>query len=347
MKIAIQPDHILQVTGEVNSYSDRWFALAAERGIDVVEVDCLKPGVIDAIRGCDGFMWRMAFAPPDTMVCRRILWAVSQGLGIPVFPSFEAIWFFEDKVGQAYLLDAIKAPHPQTDVFWRKNEALAAIETMEFPKVIKLAAGIQSRGVGIVHSKAEARAFVEKMFTSGAAHLMPPGSLAAKILGPRTQAMKTLISGEMPYVEQNYALFQEFIPGNDHDTKLTLVGNRVYGYQRDNKPGDFRASGSGLYKYDPDNMDLAAVELTFDIGAALGSPHLAIDFLQRDGKPVVGEITYSSCLDLVRDCPGHWYRDAGGKIAWSEGKLNPADAIFDDFVKQLETEKPLASRLRA
>src|SRR5262249_26757951 len=45
--------------------------------------------------------------------------------------------------------------------------------------------------------------------------------------------------------QRGYVLFQEFMPGNDYDTRVTIIGNRAFGAVRHNRPNDFRASGSG------------------------------------------------------------------------------------------------------
>src|SRR5690606_15154424 len=50
--------------------------------------------------------------------------------------------------------------------------------------------------------------------------------------------------------EKGYLYFQEFMPKNEFDTRLIVIGNRCFGIRRYNRTGDFRASGSGLIKYE-------------------------------------------------------------------------------------------------
>ena len=77
-----------------------------------------------------------------------------------------------------------------------------------------------------------------------------------------------------PYwdVHYRYALFQQWLPGNEFDTRITVIGNRAFGFRRFNRQGDFRASGSGNLDWDPVQVDPAFVQLAFRIAKRLGPP---------------------------------------------------------------------------
>ena len=334
LRIALHPDHIPQPDGTIQSYSDRWLEIAPAAGAEIRLVDAYAPDLISQIRGCDAFMWRLAFQPPDTVAARRILWSVAAGLGIPVFPAFESIWFFEDKVAQAYLLDALDVPRAQTSIFWTRADALAAIDQLRFPVVAKLATGVKSNSVAALHSADEARRFVHRMFGLGATDLQPRRGLVRRLLGHRATTAGALLRGRMPATEHGYVLFQEFVPDNPGDTKLMLIGNRVLAVSRRNRPGDFRASGSGLIDWDPTAIDPAAVRLCFRVADALSADVLALDMLQRAGEPVIVEMSFSASLAIFSACPGHWRRE-GDRLEWVDGKINPADAIFHDFLARV------------
>src|SRR5687768_16559316 len=98
--IAIQPDHVVQPNGVAQSFSNRWLALAANAGIHTRVVDAWKPDIFRQLEGCDGFMWRFGFRAPERLAARRIVAAVEHSLGIPVFPSWNSAWHFEDKISQ-------------------------------------------------------------------------------------------------------------------------------------------------------------------------------------------------------------------------------------------------------
>jgi len=133
-------------------------------------------------------------------------------------------------------------------------------------------------------------------------------------------------------LHKNYVYFQEFLPGNAFDTRVTVIGDRAFGYRRFNRENDFRASGSGLVDHDPAGIDAAFIDLAFQVAKKLGAQSCAIDGLWRDGEAVVGEISYTYVSWLVHDCPGHW--DSG--LNWHEGQMWPEEAQIQDFIARLE-----------
>ena len=133
--------------------------------------------------------------------------------------------------------------------------------------------------------------------------------------------------------QKNYALFQDFLPDNDFDTRVTVIGNRAFAFRRFNRPGDFRASGSGRIDYDPGAIDLRCVSAALEAVRKLGSQSMAFDYLFRgkDREPVVGEISYCYADWAVEHCSGHW--DAG--LNWHAGHLWPEEAHVDDFLAEV------------
>ncbi len=336
MKIAIQPDYIRQKNGEEQSFSARWLELAAERGIDVVTVDVDAPDLFDRLRGCDGFMWRFGFDPLSLQFAKRLLAAVEHGMGLPVFPSQASSWHFEDKIAQRYLLDAAGLPTPRTWVWWNANDARAFVDRAVYPLVAKLSSGIQSNNVLLLRDRRDALALIERMFGGGLVSMAPPGR-AQRLFGPRLPGLKLLLGRPLPRnVQHGYLYLQEFLPDNAFDTRITVIGRRAYGFRRHNRPGDFRASGSGRIDWDRDAIDEATVRLAFRVAQALGTQSVAIDGLRRGDERVVGEISYTYASWALRDCPGHWTLDGDdwqrGALTWHEGRLRAEDAIFDDFV---------------
>ena len=129
--------------------------------------------------------------------------------------------------------------------------------------------------------------------------------------------------------ERNYAYFQEFLPGNTFDTRITVIGERAFGFRRFNRPGDFRASGSGLIDYDPTKVDSHCVEIAFRVSDSGKFQSMAYDFLYKQGKPVICEISYAFADWAIHKCPGHWRND----MTWIDGQMWPEEAQVEDFVK--------------
>ncbi len=331
--LGIHKDFIRHANGELQSFSDRWIELAAQRNISVKTVDAQKDDFFEILSGCNGFMWRFGYSALELELAKRVLQSVSQGLGIPVFPSVRTSWHFEDKIAQFYLLKSIGCPIPDTVVIWSEEAAMDYCNSASYPFVFKLSSGIQSRNVRLVRNREEGAQLVKQMFRSGVTTLQRSPSTLNRQLGNALLPIKLLLGKPLPRGLQNgYFLVQEFLPGNEYDTRITIIGDRAFVFRRMNRPGDFRASGSGNIDWNPEAVDTSAVNLAFDVADALQSDSLAVDVLRKDGSPVIAEISYTYASWAVRDCPGHWKRGVSGELAWVEGSLRPEDAIFEDFL---------------
>jgi hypothetical protein len=346
LTIAIQPDHIVQPNGVPQSYSDRWLALAADAGIQTRVVDALRPDVFDQLAGCHGFMWRFGYRPPERLIATRILASVEHVLGIPVFPSWKSAWHFEDKISQYYLLQAARIPMPKTWLFWEKDAALAFLRTASFPLVMKLANGYRSGNVRLLRSADEGTYWVEQLFGAGVWSFdqTPRASQPRRLLRRASAAVRTLAGAATLFpslrseLQRGYFYAQEFLPGNDFDTRVTVIGNRAFAYRRMNRPDDFRASGSGRPNWDPSQIDLQLVRLAFLTARRLATQSIAIDGMRRGDERVLGEVSYTYVSWMVRDCPGHWILHGDpdtGDLEWVDGHMSPDDAIFEDFVAAL------------
>ncbi len=95
-------------------------------------------------------------------------------------------------------------------------------------------------------------------------------------------------------LHKNYAYFQKFLPGNAYDTRVTVIGNRAFGYRRYTRDNDFRSSGSGKIDYDPKAIDLISVEIGHAISKKLCFQSMAYDFLyDENGKAALCEMSYN------------------------------------------------------
>lgn len=352
LTIAIQPDHVVQPNGVPQSYSDRWLALAADAGIQARIVDAWRPDVFEQLAGCDGFMWRYGYRPPERLIAPRILSSVEHVLRIPVFPSWKSAWHFEDKISQYYLLKAAGLPLPNTWLFWHKDDALAFLRTASFPLVMKLANGYRSGNVRLLRSADEGSFWVEQLFGPGVWSLdpIPHSSRPRKLLRRAGAAVRALAAKTTPLpslrseLQRGYFYVQEFLPGNEFDTRVTVIGNRAFAYRRMNRPNDFRASGSGRPNWDASAIDLELVRLAFLTARRLDTQSVAIDGMRRGDARVLGEVSYTYVSWMVRDCPGHWTLHGDpetGELDWVEGQMAPDDAIFEDFVAVLRHAKQI------
>jgi hypothetical protein len=129
--------------------------------------------------------------------------------------------------------------------------------------------------------------------------------------------------------ERGYVYFQEFVPDNRFDTRVTVIGERAFAFTRGVRPGDFRASGSGNLDYDHGRIDRRAVERAFAIAQRLRLQSAAFDFvITPSGEPLIVEVSYSYLAHAVHQCGGYF----DPAFVFHPGAVWPQDAILDDML---------------
>lgn len=325
------------------SFSDRWMVYCEERGIPFRRVDCLATDIVRQCEGLAALLWHWSYDDPrHVLVARQIINALELK-GLVVFPNARTCWHYDDKVAQKYLLEAIGAPLIPTWVFTDKVAATRWIAETVWPKVFKLRCGAGSTNVRLVRSREEAAELCRQAFGEGLVAV--PGYTtdirtrvrathdAREFRKKLARAPRLLLQlhaeQRQSSRERGYVYFQEFLDGNAHDTRITIIGNRAFGFVRANRPGDFRASGSGSIVYDPNGIDGRCTQIAFRVAERIGAQSLAFDFLfDSQGEPMIGEISYAFQSAAVHACAGYWDHDG----AWHAGHTWPEDAILEDVL---------------
>jgi len=358
--VAVQSDHQLLTSGRYQSFSKRWLERLPASGHEARVVDLLLPDPLEQLTGCDGLMWWFAHRPFPRNFGTRLVAALNHARRFPTFPNYRTCWHFDDKVAQHYLLQAAGLPMPRTWVFWRLEDARNFCRSARFPLVLKLAGGIISENVRLLRNPGDAEYWIKRLFGSGVTSLDRPSLRRPRgLLGRALTAAEAITGGHRRRsrrgdVQRGYFLVQEFLEGNDYDTRVVAIGNRVYAFRRFNRPDDFRASGSGLRDPDPSKIDLELVRMAFVVARSLGTQSIAIDGIYRGKERVLTEISYYyEGWILHEECPGHWLLNGTpeqGSLEWVEGPRRPEDCILDDFLEALadpvraQTSSDLTSR---
>ncbi len=326
------------------SFSDRWLSVCKERGIPWEEVDVLSPDVILAARRFKSLLWHWDHMDVTAAQMARQVTMALEAAGLAVFPNSRTCWHYDDKVAQKYLLEAIGAPVPRSWVFYELERALEWVEAASFPKVFKLRSGAGSSNVRLARNRSEARTLCRRAFTVGfpaagsyfddartkVRRIKSPGALLPKLRRAPTQILRSVRTNFILPRSRGYVFFQELVPGNTYDTRVTVIGRRAFGFIRHNRPGDFRASGSGNLDVDPARVDQECVKMAFDVAEKLGTQSLAFDFVREQKVgPVIVEISYCYMAEPVHRCPGHWDH----RLNWHPGNIWPQDAILDDILR--------------
>ena len=313
-------------------------------------VNCLDSDIIAQLASVDALLWHWQHQDPrEQLIARQVIMA-AEAMDVAVFPNTATCWHFDDKVAQKYLLEAVGAPLVPTHVFYDLSEALQWIDKAVFPKVFKLRRGAGSLNVRLVRHAQEARMLAKQAFAGG---FLPVASYrqdarkrfrtarqrrdffgVVKRL-PRTLATIRQLNRALGR-ERGYVYFQDFIPDNQFDTRVTVIGNRAFAFTRNVRPGDFRASGSGDIVYDVHRVRSQCVQIAFEVTRKVGSQSMAFDFvLAANQQPMIVEVSYCYDPAAVYQCTGHW----DNQLQWHKGHMWPQDAILIDLLENLYRHK--------
>lgn len=327
-----------------DNYAPRWIEFLQSRGIEITTSDFRQTNIVNTLRQCHGAMWHWLHSPDDKQVATKIIPMLERNLNLAVFPNLNTCWHYDEKVAQHYLFDAYDIPKIESWVFWNYDEALQFLHNCTYPFVFKMSVGAGSSNVLKVESFAQGKQLLNQIFHQG----MFPYTLnefskrgnksIRKALGDIMDAVKYIITGHYPALpdyylpQKNYFYVQRFIPNNSYDIRVTVIGNRAFGFIRHNRENDFRASGSGNIDYTLDHIPMEAVKLAHAISQKCGFQSMAYDFLcTSNGSIVVNEISYCYVSTAVYNCPGYWDRD----LVWHDGHIWPEHAQAEDFLNNI------------
>ncbi|WP_113923024.1 ATP-grasp domain-containing protein [Cognataquiflexum aquatile] len=340
MKIAI---HNIPNKDRFSSY---WVKYCEEHNIPFKIVNCFDSDIIAQLEDCSGLMFHFFLGAQDKMLfAKQLLYSVESS-GKKVFPDFRTMWHYDDKLGQKYLLESIKAPLVPTYVFFQKEKALEWANSTQFPKVFKLRNGASSSNVKLVKHKDRAINLIDQAFGRGFKHQgnawphLKERIRKYKMDSSKWSGVKAAIKrvfyippSERKYgAEKGYVYFQDFIPLNNFDIRVIVIENKAFAIKRMVRENDFRASGSGMIKYEREHFDPDTIRLALDLAGKLNSQSVAFDFIYYERKPLVVEISYCfTSLGVYEKCEGFWDKD----MNWHEGTFNPYGWMVDSLLKDL------------
>ncbi|MEB8344829.1 hypothetical protein OO010_02145 [Flavobacteriaceae bacterium KMM 6898] len=335
MKIAIHKSE--------GSFSDYWIDHCIQSKLPYKEVNCYDSDIIQQIEDCDVLLWHHNHGNyKDTLFAKQLLFSLEQS-GKKVFPDFNTGWHFDDKVGQKYLLESIGAPLVPSYVFYDKKSALNWIRTTSFPKVFKLRGGAGSANVQLIKTRKEAKQIVNRAFGKGFSQFNGKRYFIEKFNRFRSgkEPLKKvfmafgrmLISTEHAKIkgnEKGYAYFQDFIPNNDSDIRIVVIGNKAIAVKRMVRKNDFRASGSGNFNFDANLFNKETLKIAFKIAEGINSQCCAMDFIyDANNAPLIVEISYGFMSKSWAPCPGYW----DGNLNFHNGEVLPEKWILQEAIK--------------
>jgi len=324
-------------------FSNRWICYCEAQGIDYKLVNCYNSDIMEQLSDCDALMWHFNHkGAKASKFAKELLYAV-QASGKKVFPDFNSVWHFDDKLGQKYLLEALDTPLVPTYVFFSKKEALAWADETTYPKVFKLRNGSASDNVKLVRSKRDAYHLIARAFGRGFKQYEGWNNLKERMrkffLGKTSfyEVIKGICRlfwapayARLNNREMGYVYFQDFIPGNDHDIRIFVVGNKAYGIRRNVRKNDFRASGSADYLYEKEHFSEEVLRLSFELIEKLKAQCVVFDFVFLEGKPLLVEISYGTVIESFDPCVGYWDR----QLNWYDEKFDACGLMIENLLER-------------
>ena len=213
---------------------------------------------------------------------------IDQYLKIPVFPSLSQVEIYEDKRYLSYFLKARNIPHPETKVFYYKDEALKYLGQVELPLVGKTSHGAGGTGVEILKTRKQAESYVSKAFSrKGIKRAFGPNRVTGNV---RKWARKAL---DLSYFfrklkeyidiysdsQKGYVIFQQYIP-HDFEWRAVNIGGSYFAHKKI-KAGD-KASGSKGIDYVKPPIEL--LDFVRSICEAEQFDNMAIDLFEDSAQ---------------------------------------------------------------
>lgn len=317
--------------------------------IEHIRLDASDPDFWDKVKKLYLFIFRWAQTDWPKQLAHTILPIIENEMKIKCFPNQATCWHYDDKIREYFLLKYHGFPIIDSYIFWDKMKAIEWAETAKYPTIFKLTCGASSRNVILIKNKNQAFKYIKMMFGkginpnkfkfSGSAYNRDV-SLYNKIHKIGGNILRKLRDEDIsPYwkINKNYVLFQKFMPNNEFDTRVTVIGDRAFAFRRFNRENDFRSSGSGKIDYNVKEIDLKFIKLAFEISAKLGFQSMAYDSLYDENKnPTFCEISYTYVDSAVYNCPG--YRDSN--LNWHEGRYWPQYFQLMDALNLPDLKQP-------
>ena len=323
--------------------------ILAHNGIPSVRLRAEQPDFWQVLNSLSLLIMRFPQHDSELQQARDLLPVVEREHGIKCYPNLSTAWHYDDKIKQYHLLRPLGFPMTECWIFYDKVAALDWVERASYPVVFKLRGGAGSMNVILVKSSRQASALIRRMFGHGVypEKFKASGSVRFKhfnlyreihhLCGNMYRWSKGLDTSPFWARHKNYVLFQKFLPGNDCDTRVTVIGERAFAFRRLVRDDDFRASGSGRIDYDTGKIDMRCVELAFEVSHRMGFQSMAYDFLKNEkGEPEFCEISYTYVSSAVYGCPGYWASD----LNWHEGQYWPEYLHLVDALELPDLEMP-------
>lgn len=281
----------------------------ADISFRVIDIDSNR--FLEEVENLQVILWNPSFMGLRLAgLFKEKMYFLEKILGKTVFPSYETIWHFESKIAENYLFNHGHIHTPKTYITFDYYDALKIIQQIDMPVVLKKSEGAASKNVRLIHDKRWLLDYAERVFCN---QLWAEGRQnhskfeLLRHFATRKWFWYFIIS---KYYQSDFGMsvmyLQEFIPNNDADLRVTIIGNQfAYGLWRKNRPKDFRASGSGRIDYEhavPEEV----LRYCQNINVRYGFDTMAYDILFRGSSFLINEMSYNYVDHALYNAPGYY-----------------------------------------
>jgi glutathione synthase/RimK-type ligase-like ATP-grasp enzyme len=301
------------------------------------------------VKEIDAFIYRFSVPDEERYIASIIIPIIETELDKKCYPNSATVWTYDDKIKQYYQSKSLGLPMVPSRVFFNIETAMEWAESASYPVVFKLPGGAGSTNVVLVHTFSEAKKIINRIFASGIKSGQIPtkgnlrwynNSLYKHLRLWAGKKYRQIISEDTVcfwQVYKNCAMFQQFLPHNEYDTRITVIGDRAFAFRRINRLNDFRSSGSGLIDYSLEKIDLVFVEKSFEASRKMRVQSMAYDWLYGENRePYFCEMSYGFDGPAVARCSGYW----DSRLNWHEGHLTPEYCILQDLLGIPDLKNP-------
>jgi glutathione synthase/RimK-type ligase-like ATP-grasp enzyme len=240
----------------------RWQTACETFAVDYKIIDLIRNQWLDFVNGdrVDCFL-----ACPAGLTSRfkqlydERLNIISKVLGLNVFPAYEAVVLHENKRFLSDWLKANRLPHPRTDVFYYKEEALGFTRTARYPIVAKTVLGASGSGVKVLRDVRSAEAYINRAFSGkGISPRVGPNLKMGNLWGRLKRVVRDpahlnrrlgVYKSVFQDPQRGFVLFQEYVP-HEFEWRAVRIGNSYFAHKKI-KVGDKCSGTKGIDYVDP------------------------------------------------------------------------------------------------
>jgi len=315
----------------VESYRQACIALS----IEYIILDLLDNHWIENIKAAkvDGILVRVKgnFQEHKALFDERLR-IIRFDLGIPIYPSYNEMFLYENKRMYAYWLKAKGFPHAYTHVFYEKVKAKQFLQQAKYPLVFKTNGGASSSGVTIIENKRKATHYVNRVFG------INPYLSFGKI--PWTRKWGIPIP-KIGMAQKHYVIMQDYIPIK-WEWRIIKIGDSYFGHQKLLK-GKFASGSDRVGWVEPPKELLFMIKEVCEVGKF---DSMAMDVLESiDGKYYINELQslFGSFLPYqmkINDVPGRFIF-INNNFVFEAGEFNACNSNIlrvKDFICKLTND---------